>query len=68
MGLGQPQQYSLRKPVGIPREKPIVPGYCQPTQVHQCPLHTGHVLSWEEGDVLASAELGSYTPWFYLYH
>lgn len=49
-----PQQYSLGKPVGIPREKPVIPGHCQPTQVHQRPLHTGHVLSWEgEGGVFS---------------
>lgn len=67
-GPGRPQ-YSLRKPVGIPREKPIVPGYRQPTQVHQRPLHTGHVLSWEGGGgVLASAVLGSWGPGFHLYY
>ena len=57
--LGCPT-YSLGKPVRIPREEPIIPGYRQPAQIHQRPLHTGHVLSWEEGGVVvASAGLGS---------
>ena len=51
---------ALGKPVRIPREEPIIPGYRQPAQIHQRPLHTGHVLSWEEGGVVvASAGLGS---------
>lgn len=66
--LGCPM-YSLGKPVRIPREEPIIPGYRQPAQIHQCPLHTGHVLSWEEGGVvLASVGLGSRMPGFHLYH
>ena len=57
--LGCPT-YSLGKPVRIPREEPIIPGYRQPAQIHQRPLHTGHVLSWEEGGVVvASAGLRS---------
>lgn len=50
----------LRKPVGVPREEPIIPGYRQPTQVHQRPLHTGHVLSWKEG---GKVSVGSQQVW-----